>query len=87
MTAVLDSWAVLRYLEDASPAAEAVSDLLGQEKPLMSWINLGEVHYVLRRLHGEDAATEEQREQGGGFHGRGPTPIPVLRASRVIVSW
>lgn len=57
MTVVLDSWAVLRYLEDASPAAEAVSSLLGQETPLMSWINLGEVHYVLPRLHGEDAAT------------------------------
>lgn len=27
MTVALDSWAVLRYLEDASPAAEAVRDL------------------------------------------------------------
>lgn len=41
MTIVLDSWAVLRYLEDAQPAAQAVTELLGGDKPLMSWINLG----------------------------------------------
>ena len=62
MTVVLDSWAVLRYLEDTEPAAQAVAELLDSEKPLMSWINLGEVHYVLRRLHGEDDASETVRD-------------------------
>jgi hypothetical protein len=28
----------------------------------MSWINLGEVHHVLRRLHGEDDAIETVRD-------------------------
>lgn len=56
MTVVLDSWAVLRYLEDSEPAAQAVGELLEGERPLMSWINLGEVHSVLLRLHGEDDA-------------------------------
>lgn len=83
MTVVLDSWAVLRYLEDASPAAEAVSDLLGQEKPLMSWINLGEVHYVLRRLHGEDAATETVRDLRDVIDARLPDERLVIDAARI----
>ena len=83
MTVVLDSWAVLRYLEDASPAAEAVSDLLGREKPLMSWINLGEVHYVLRRLNGEDAATETVRDLRDVIDARLPDERLVVDAARI----
>jgi ribonuclease VapC len=83
VTVVLDSWAVLRYLEDASPAAEAVSDLLGQEKPLMSWINLGEVHYVLRRLHGEDAAAETVRDLRDVIDARLPDERLVVDAARI----
>lgn len=83
MTVVVDSWAVLRYLEDTSPAAEAVSDLLGREKPLMSWINLGEVHYVLRRLHGEDAATETVRDLRDVIDARLPDETLVVNAARI----
>jgi len=83
VTVVLDSWAVLRYLEDASPAAEAVSDLLGGEKPLMSWINLGEVHYVLRRLHGEDAAAETVRDLRDVIDARLPDERLVIDAARI----
>lgn len=83
MTVVLDSWAVLRYLEDASPAAEAVSDLLGREKPLMSWINLGEVHYVLRRLHGEAAATETVRDLRDVIDARLPDESLVVDAAHI----
>ena len=83
MTVVLDSWAVLRYLEDASPAAEAVSDLLDREKPLMSWINLGEVHYVLRRVHDEDAATEAVRDLRDVIDARLPDERLVVDAARI----
>lgn len=83
MTVVLDSWAVLRYLEDASPAAEAVSDMLAREKPLMSWINLGEVHYVLRRLHGEDAAAETVRDLRDVIDARLPDERLVVDAARI----
>jgi ribonuclease VapC len=83
VTVVLDSWAVLRYLEDASPAAEAVSDLLDQETPLMSWINLGEVHYVLRRLHGEDAAAETVRDLRDVIDARLPDERLVGDAARI----
>jgi predicted nucleic acid-binding protein len=48
----LDSWAVLRWLEGVNPAAARVEKAL-PSRPVMSWINLGEVFYVMHR-----AATE-----------------------------
>ena len=63
MTVVLDSWAVLRLLEGADPAATRVqSELDGDVRPIMSWINLGEVFYVVRRLRGHDAAETVVRD-------------------------
>lgn len=83
MTVVLDSWSVLRYLEDSGPAAQLVADLLDSEKPLMSWINLGEVHYVLRRTHGEDDAAETVRDLRGVIDARLPDERLVLDAARI----
>jgi predicted nucleic acid-binding protein len=83
LTVVLDSWAVLRYLEDEGPAAEAVADLLERDRPLMSWINLGEVHYVLRRLHGEDDAVQTVRDLRDVVDARLPDERVVLDASRI----
>lgn len=55
MTVCLDSWAVLRWLEDEQPAAGRVDAVL-EDRPVMSWINLGEVYYVVARAVGEDNA-------------------------------
>ena len=63
MTVVLDSWAVLRLLEGTEPAASRVqAELDGDSRPVMSWINLGEVFYVVRRLHGREAAESVVRD-------------------------
>ena len=63
MTVVLDSWAVLRLLEGTEPAASRVqAELDGDTRPVMSWINLGEVCYVVRRLHGHEAAESVVRD-------------------------
>ena len=63
MTVVLDSWAVLRLLEGTEPAASRVqSELDGEVSPVMSWINLGEVFYVVRRLHGHEEAESVVRD-------------------------
>jgi predicted nucleic acid-binding protein len=58
VTVVLDSWAVLDFLADREPAAPAVARLLERERPFMSWVNLGEVYYIVHRRHGEDAASD-----------------------------
>lgn len=63
MTVVLDSWAVLRLLEGVEPAASHVQTLLdGQPAPVMSWINLGEVFYVVRRARGATEAEQVVRD-------------------------
>lgn len=82
-TVVLDSWAVLRFLEDSPPAAAAVEELLEHSRPLMSWINLGEVHYVLRRGAGEDAAIETVRDLRARIDVRLPDESQILTAAQI----
>lgn len=55
MTYCLDSWAVLAWMADDAPAAERVETVL-EDRPVMSWINAGEVFYVTDRLRGRGAA-------------------------------
>ncbi len=60
MTVCLDSWAVLRWLEGTGPAAQRV-DVALRDRPIMSWLNLGEVFYVVCRLSGDAEAREVLR--------------------------
>jgi len=58
---VLDSWAVLAYLQDELPAADVIEDMLTQAANHhaslhMSLINAGEVFYCLARTQGVDHA-------------------------------
>jgi len=55
LTDCLDSWAILRWLEGEEPAAGRVERSL-ETRPVMSWINLGEVFYVVRRATEADRA-------------------------------
>lgn len=48
----LDSWAVLRFLEGSPPAARRVRQVMRGGRPIMSWINLGEVYYTVHRVAG-----------------------------------
>lgn len=57
MSACLDSWAVLAWLDGEEPARSRIEELL-VDRPLMSWVNLVEVYYRLARDHGYSAADE-----------------------------
>ena len=83
MTVVLDSWAVLRLLEDRPPAAGIVAGLLDSERPIMSWINLGEVFYVVRRLHGDDQASATVRDLRNVLDAELPNADLVVAAARI----
>lgn len=48
MTVVLDSWAILCLLEDREPGASRIHSLL-DGFPIMSWVSLGEVAYVVHQ--------------------------------------
>jgi predicted nucleic acid-binding protein len=59
---VLDSWAVLAVLND-EPAAEAVDELMRSNRTVaMSWINLGEVFYIVQRRTDHKTAEETVRD-------------------------
>lgn len=86
MTVCLDSWAVLRWLEGSEPAAAQVEAVLAQ-RPLMSWINVGEVVYVLARQVGwhdaRDVATSLRRQMRLEL----PTEERVMQAAAIKASY
>ncbi len=61
MTVVLDSWAVHCLLQSEELGAELVEEVLA-DRPVMSWVNLGEVLYVLLRRRPRDEAEEAVRD-------------------------
>ena len=61
MSKVLDSWAILAWLQDEKPASEHIQDLFdraetGKIRLLLNLINAGEVYYRLVRVLSEGAA-------------------------------
>jgi ribonuclease VapC len=65
-TKVLDSWALIAFLED-EPAAEEIERLLHQaaderHKLLLSAVNWGEVYYNTMREVSQEAAEQKARE-------------------------
>lgn len=83
MTVVLDSWAVIRYLEDEGPAAAAVAALLDDDRPIISWMNLGEVFYVIRRVRGEEEASSTIRDLRQATAPELPSVALLLDAARI----
>lgn len=57
MSACLDSWAILAWLDGEEPALSRVEELLAS-RPIASWVNLVEVYYRVERDHGRAAADE-----------------------------
>lgn len=57
MSACLDSWAILAWLDGEEPALSRVEELLAS-RPVVSWVNLVEVYYRVERDHGRAAADE-----------------------------
>lgn len=61
---VLDSWAILAWLQDERPAADRVDELLAEstdEELAMSWMNVGEVFYITARRRSVQAANKVRR--------------------------
>jgi len=60
----LDAWAILALLQGEEPACSIVAQKLRDSSLLiyMSWINLGEVYYILYRQRGESEAETTLKE-------------------------
>lgn len=82
MTECLDSWAVLRWLEGEEPAASRVERSL-ERRPVMSWVNLGEVFYVVHRAAGADRARAVVNDLRHHLLLDVPTEARVLQAAAV----
>ena len=52
----LDAWAVIALVKDEEPAATRIQQEIERGRPVISWINLVEVHYDLIRRQGREAA-------------------------------
>ena len=80
--ACLDSWAVLRWLEGAEPAAARVEALLPQ-RPVMSWLNVGEVAYITERSAGPEMARQVVRDLETMLDLDPVTPARILAAAAI----
>lgn len=83
MSAVLDSWAVLRLLEGREPVASRVQHVLDHERSVMSWINVGEVFYIVMREQGPEEAEAVVRDLRPLLRLEMPTEQRVIRAARI----
>jgi ribonuclease VapC len=64
-TRVLDSWAILEWINGRQPAVKLVAEMLtqaeaGKIRLLMSAINAGEIYYFLRKHHSATLAEDWQ---------------------------
>lgn len=57
MSACLDAWAILAWLDGEEPALSRVEELI-ETRPVASWVNLVEVYYRIERDHGRLAADD-----------------------------
>lgn len=83
MTVVLDTWSILEHLEARQPVAANVEALFGSGRPIVCWINLGEVFYVVRRSHGEHEAIAAARDIRDAVTAELPSADRVIEAARI----
>jgi len=82
-TRVLDSWAILEWINGRQPASDSVDALLaeaegGRARLLMSAINAGEIYYFLRKNY-SDTLAESWRESAPAL----PVTIEVPTAEDI----
>ena len=82
MTSVLDAWALLAWLQDED-AAERVEATLKAGDAVVSWINLGEVYYMVARGRGCAAAAGAVEIVLDWLRGEEVDSALVLDAARV----
>ncbi len=82
MVAVLDAWAVLALLQ-AEPAGPRVRDAVADGGAVVSWISLGEVHYVMTRERSAADADSGLRQILPSVRAEAPDPEIIIAAARI----
>ncbi len=83
MSVCLDSWAILAWLDGDESAASAVQSAFEAGRPWMSWLNLGEVAYLLERRQGLEEAARVVGRLRASLALDDVTPARVLAAARL----
>jgi predicted nucleic acid-binding protein len=83
MTICLDAWAIIAWLENVEPAATRVNDLLLDERPVMSWVNAGEVCYQVQRRRTRRDAIQVIRSLRSALNLELPGEERVLQAADI----
>ena len=82
MSACLDSWAILGWLDGEDPALARVDELIST-RPVVSWVNLVEVYYRVERDHGRIAADDTLRSLRGALSLDLPGTARMIEAARL----
>ena len=82
MSACLDSWAILAWLDGEQPALARVEATL-PGRPVVSWVNLVEVYYRVERDHGRLAADEILASLRGALSPDLPGTARMVGAARL----
>lgn len=85
MTVCLDTWAILRWLEGTDPAASTV-DAAMAERPVVSWVTIGEVACVVERAAGPREARRCVRDLRACLRLDLPSDMRVLQAAAIKAS-
>jgi predicted nucleic acid-binding protein len=86
VTACLDSWAVLAWLDGEEPAYSRVTEVL-PERPVLSWLNAVEVYYRVERDHGRAAADEILSELRVAMQVDLPGVVMMVNVARLKASF
>jgi predicted nucleic acid-binding protein len=82
VSACLDAWAILAWLDGEEPARSRVEGLIA-ERPLASWINLVEVYYRVERDHGRLVADDTLRSLREALSLELPGTARMVEAARL----
>lgn len=82
MSACLDAWAVLAWLDGDQPAQQVVEAAL-PGRPLICWVNAVEVYYRIERDHGRQSADDVLRTLRAALEIELPTQARMIETARI----
>ena len=77
----LDSWSLIAWLLGEEPSFSIVKGALAERRAVVSWINLGEVAYIVERRFSADDALDVVGQLTASANVELPTIAIVLRAA------
>jgi PIN domain nuclease of toxin-antitoxin system len=82
VSACLDAWAILAWLDGEEPAMSRIDGLLA-ERPVANWVNIAEVYCRLEREHGRDTADATLADLRGALSLELPGTARMVEVARL----